>query len=44
MSEKLYIDRIKYIYNEIKKIKDEIFDKTDIDEILDSFEIDRNCY
>jgi superfamily II DNA or RNA helicase len=44
MSEKQYNDRIEYIYDEIKKIKEEILDETDIDEILDSFEIDKNCY
>ena len=44
MSEKQYNDRIEYIYNEIKKIKEEILDGTDTDEILDSFEIDKNCY
>jgi superfamily II DNA or RNA helicase len=44
MSEKQYNDRIEYIYDEIKKIKEEILDGTDIDEIIDSFEIDKNCY
>ena len=44
MSEKQYNDRITYIFDEIKKIKSEIENDESEEIILDSYEIDKNCY
>jgi len=44
MSDKQYNDRITYIFDEIKKIKSEIENDESEEIILDSFEIDKNCY
>jgi len=44
MSEKQYNDRIIYIFDEIKKIKNEIENEESEEIILDSYEIDKNCY
>lgn len=44
MTEKQYNDRIKYIYDEIKKIKDEIENDETEDIIIDSYEINKDCY
>ena len=44
MTEKQYNDRITYIFDEIKKIKNEI-ENDELEEIiLDSYEIDKDCY
>ena len=44
MTEKQYNDRIQYIFDEIKKIKNEI-ENDELEEIiLDSYEIDKDCY
>ena len=44
MTEKQYNDRIQYIFDEIKKIKNEIENDELEETILDSFEIDKDCY
>ena len=44
MTEKQYNDRIQYIFDEIKKIKNEIENDELAEIILDSFEIDKDCY
>jgi len=44
MTEKQYNDQIKYILDEIKKLKNEIENGESEEIIIDSYEIDKDCY